>query len=488
MTDTPTATPAGSDPAADTPAADPLVLPPPSPAEKAWSVESVEGRERWAERAVREQIRLSWLVPFVALPVAMLATEPFTNWGRTPTADDERLAALGRWFLHRVDAHDAPYTAAEAERLIELAWLGQPLLADAFVPESAAELLDMPADLRGQALVRKLADALKATPLDPALAAFAAAVLLDLDAHLGKRFLFPKPDAIYNPAMNAIDARLRDAGVTTLEGGLAVARRWWGWSGWLALHMAERPAIRDLEAALVPPEPGAAKAAPSVEELQRELASLRPRAESADRLTRELSALQSRAAGVERAERELAEARQREAKAVAARDRAQTRIENLEAELEGVRRELALARARVGDVERLAEELAAVKAAADESETEATPPDAAPLPAELLQGREVFLFTGQLRGAVMAAMGRELGRIGAADPRVLNPHKGTWGPERFPAGAVVVMDLRFVGHNQSEILEERARLSGAVYVPVKSGVGGLARAVAETLERRGGLG
>jgi hypothetical protein len=245
--------------------------------------------------------------------------------------------------------------------------------------------------------------------------------------------------------------------------------------------MAERPAVRDLEAALAPPPADGAARGPSVEELQREVSTLRVKAAQADRLTRELSALKTRTDAVARLEAELAELRQREARAVAARDRALTRIENVEADLGDVRRQL-------GDAAQALGELEALKAALDDSdagEAVAVPPEL-PLPA-VLAGREVFLFTGQLRGAVMAAMGRELERLGAAAPRVHNPHKGSWGPERFPLGSVVVMDLRFVGHNQSEILEERARLSSALYVPVKSGVGGLARAVVETIERRSGI-
>jgi len=98
----------------------------------------------------------------------------------------------------------------------------------------------------------------------------------------------------------------------------------------------------------------------------------------------------------------------------------------------------------------------------------------------------VFLFTGQLRAAVAAEMGRELERIGAEDPQVHCVHKGTLGPETFPEDAVVVMDLRFLGHKHSERIEARARRSGASYLPVKSGKGGLARAVAEALVRKGG--
>jgi hypothetical protein len=97
----------------------------------------------------------------------------------------------------------------------------------------------------------------------------------------------------------------------------------------------------------------------------------------------------------------------------------------------------------------------------------------------------VFLFTGQLRGAVAAEMGRELERIGAEEPQVHIVHKGSLGPETFPEDAVVVMDLRFLGHKHSERIEARARRSGANYLPVKSGKGGLARAVAEAWVRKG---
>lgn len=74
-----------------------------------------------------------------------------------------------------------------------------------------------------------------------------------------------------------------------------------------------------------------------------------------------------------------------------------------------------------------------------------------------------------------------LRRLGARDIRTFCLRKGSLGPETFPADALVVLDLRFVGHSQSAGIAQPAERSGVLCLPVKSGKGSLARTVASAL-------
>jgi hypothetical protein len=102
----------------------------------------------------------------------------------------------------------------------------------------------------------------------------------------------------------------------------------------------------------------------------------------------------------------------------------------------------------------------------------------------LLKGRDVFYFTGQVRRAAAESAGESLRALGPRDVRKFCVHKGSLGPETFPPRAVVVLDIRFVSHKHSITIEDRARRSGAEYVRVNSGKGGLVRAVVTALDAR----
>jgi hypothetical protein len=107
-----------------------------------------------------------------------------------------------------------------------------------------------------------------------------------------------------------------------------------------------------------------------------------------------------------------------------------------------------------------------------------------PLPDDLLRGRTVFLFTGDERAAAARLQAESLRPLGGDDVRLYDLHQGRPGPDVFPAGSIVVVDTRFVGHKHSAEIEARVRRSPAdvVYVPLRGGEGGLATRLVERLK------
>ncbi|MBA3585681.1 MAG: hypothetical protein H0W36_14395, partial [Gemmatimonadetes bacterium] len=103
------------------------------------------------------------------------------------------------------------------------------------------------------------------------------------------------------------------------------------------------------------------------------------------------------------------------------------------------------------------------------------------LPATLLAGRPVFFFTGELRRSSAEATAGSLRALGAKEVRTFCLRQGSHGPEAYPPGAVVLVDIRFLGHSQSGLIEDRAHRSGARFLTVRAGKGGLARTVAAAL-------
>ena len=94
----------------------------------------------------------------------------------------------------------------------------------------------------------------------------------------------------------------------------------------------------------------------------------------------------------------------------------------------------------------------------------------------------VFLFTGADRGVAVQAQTAALRGLGASKVRVYDLRRGRPGPDLFPAGSVVVVDIRFAGHSQTEEIEARARRSESVtFVLVQAGGGGLAAKLVERL-------
>jgi hypothetical protein len=107
-----------------------------------------------------------------------------------------------------------------------------------------------------------------------------------------------------------------------------------------------------------------------------------------------------------------------------------------------------------------------------------------PLPATFLAGREVYFFTGDVRRSSAEETARSLRELGASGIRThcLQSRKGGIdGPDSFPAGSLVVVDIRWLGHSQSRPILDRAERNWVEHLVVRSGKGGLARVVAAAL-------
>ena len=113
------------------------------------------------------------------------------------------------------------------------------------------------------------------------------------------------------------------------------------------------------------------------------------------------------------------------------------------------------------------------------------PPPEMGWPEDLLAGCTIYLLTGQERAGVRAQMADALRAIGATV--TASDGNGREGvPDSFPEGTIVVCDVRFMSHTWSGRLADRARRSGATYIEVRAGQGGMVRAVAAALGRAGG--
>jgi hypothetical protein len=441
---------------------------------------------------MREQTGASWLVPLLAPPLAEVVASPLltdadlTRVFRDPAEVRTIWAALAPR-LDSVIRGEATLDDRDALDLANAVTWDRGVFALLVPARSvASDALGIDPQLSGPGLVRRLAEVIPTAPVPVAEIALRVEQLLWPLVQSGTRVDFlPRAHTKFSAVTRAIDARCRAEGLASWEDALRHAHAHWSASGWRDLLLRDAGPVQlymdDVDAQLADAERPAAKADDGGLSTRLHLEErLRDTERSRDALAREAKEL----AGLRD---EVGRLRTQEGKLKEARDRAQARVKELEP--------------RVAELERLSRsqkvELDALRP--PEAEPSSHPalqpppeppqppqPPEPPLPSDLLTGRRVFLFTGQLRAAVAAAMGRELERIGAEDPQVHCVHKGTLGPETFPEDAVVVMDLRFLGHKHSERIEARARRSGANYLPVKSGKGGLARAVAEAWVRRGG--
>lgn len=439
----------------------------------------------WAGRLMREQAGASWLVPLLAVPLAEVIASPLlTDADLTRVfRDPAEVRAVWAGLAPRLSAvlgGEATLDDRDALDLSNAVTWDRGVLALLVPARSvASDALGIDPQLSGPGLVRRLAEVIPTVPVPVAELAIRVEQLLWPLVESGTRVDFlPRAHTKFAAVTRAIDARCREAGLATWEDALRHAHAHWGTSGWRDLLFRDAGPVQlymdDVDAQLAETaKPAKADDAGHSTRLHLE-ERLRDTERSRDALAREAKEL----AGLRD---EVGRLRTQEGKLKEARDRAQARVKELEArvaELERMSREQQheLDTLRPPDAEPPSRPVA---------EPPPVEPPEVPLPADLLSGRRVFLFTGQLRGAVAAEMGRELERIGAEEPQVHIVHKGSLGPETFPEDAVVVMDLRFLGHKHSERIEARARRSGASYMPVKSGKGGLARAVAEAWVRKG---
>ncbi len=105
---------------------------------------------------------------------------------------------------------------------------------------------------------------------------------------------------------------------------------------------------------------------------------------------------------------------------------------------------------------------------------EAVAADAPALPANTFGGRRVLVFTGMESGSVREALGQAFAELGAAPVDVYWAERMR-GPETFPADALIVAEVSFMGHSVWETIVDRARRSGAWMYTGKHGAGMMAR-------------
>lgn len=167
------------------------------------------------------------------------------------------------------------------------------------------------------------------------------------------------------------------------------------------------------------------------------------------------------------AQREAAEARQ-------SRDRVAERLRKAEAELEALRALVPQAKPAPAEPD-----AARVHSTTAEPTTSDKIADPEPGPETVLAGRRVYLYTGIEREAAREAMARALEEHGAVCEVFDGNSLGQLGPSRFPADALVIIETSHLCHNGNNIIQARARASGAWCFQGKAGSGSLARRVAE---------
>jgi hypothetical protein len=178
---------------------------------------------------------------------------------------------------------------------------------------------------------------------------------------------------------------------------------------------------------------------------------------------------------VQRLQRELETAKAAARTAKAQRDDVHSVLKPLQRELD---RQTRHARA----ITLLHAELSASLEAGQAEDIE--PPPEEGWPADLLAGCTIQLFTGQERAGARAQMADALRAVGATvSTSAGNGREGV--PDSFPEGSIVVCDVRFMAHTWSGRLADRARRSGATYIEVRAGQGGIVRAVAAALGKDG---
>jgi hypothetical protein len=438
---------------------------------------------------MRTHVRESWLVPLLAVPLTEIALSPILDDEDLVRLGGKQLEGRGRDLARRTQAvidsvirAEHSLTDEEALLLVEASHdlLG---LSSAFLYPVGFLLAGAGIDvtLTGEPLRRETAKWIAEGPQSPALSAFVITHTLSM-THDPMGWL-PRANARYALVTRAIDRRMHDAGIVTWEQALQLAYGHWLNRGWLDLQLwqmtteqavaeqyIEEPLKRnraERDAALTRERAHRARLQATASELESEAHALRPLRDKMEGLRTDAERL-----------------RLREAELVQARDRALARIEvlesanqKLEREREELRRRLGVPETDSADTDPIDEEPAAPPAA-----HEVVYADEVPLPATLLAGREVFFFTGKLRRSSAEAAAESLRELGPSEIRTFCLRKGTEGPDPFPPNALVVVDIRFLGHSQSGMIADRAERSGVQYLAVRSGKGGLARMVAAALQ------
>ncbi len=349
-------------------------------------------------------------------------------------------------------------------------------LPDVIDPSIAAEWLGAPhLDLPVPALVRRWKAWVARAHPDPVLAAVAAAL-----AAAGR------PRGLLDPAARPLARELfhvaRKAGILTWAEAHAHARAWWGGGAagmWalavrsLAARVEEEALAADALPDDAPAPPGTPAPPPAPHDAH---------ASRHDREPRELAALREE---LDRARTELQQLRQEATKLrVEASQLRRSRAE-LRERLEGLEAESAPLRRSRDQLDRYARALQAQLAERNEAAAAGHPDQIPDLPEggwpdDLLAGLHVILCTGQDRGGARKAMADAL-RLAGAEVTVYEATGRM--PDRFPAEAVVVCDVRFIGHAAADRVRVAAARGGSEVLEVRAGEGGIVRAVARGCQR-----
>ncbi len=334
--------------------------------------------------------------------------------------------------------------------------------------------MDLLPGLPAGPLMRRVAEWVAFGALPVPMAAFICTRALSMTRH--PPMFLPKIDGYYAQLTRAIDRRLEQEGVATWEDTLALAHRFWSGTGWRDLNVWQSYTFYQFETKDI------YKTERELEEEENEKQRRHHRAErkrlqqaaaSAQGELRRLRPLRGKVDGL-RAETERL--RNREAELTQARDRAVARARALEAANAQLERECKEVQHRLAAV-------APSASAKPEPEVPAEGPaiEEHELPANLLAGRTVFFFTGELRRSSAEAAAESLRVLGAGEIRTFCLRQGSDGPDNYPPHALVIIDFRFAGHSQSGVIQDRAARSGAQLLNVRSGKGSLARTVATAL-------
>lgn len=435
--------------------------------------------EAYAGRWMRSRAGDTWLVPLLAVPLGQLALSDLYSdevvrelTGHDPIRVKENARTLEALF-------NGDLSDAEALLLVEFTYEMRGLLRGVLHP--APVLLGgigIPDDMRGDPLIRRLADWTSAAPLPLPLVALLTCHMLSVTVAPDRDFVPPTRHTRFRTCHRAIAGCVADAGITTWHAALEAACDYWKTSGWLDLSRWQHEVLGRYVA-----EEATRNDAAHAQEQERRNREIRRYRDERKRLQAiatenqtEPRKLRSLGKQAELAREELRRLRLREAELTQSRDRAQEQVARLEESvrtLEQANKELRY---------RLAPHL-----------PQPVPPPAQPaptqpqvsaetFPADLLKDREVFYFTGQVRRVVAESAAETLWALGPRDIRTYCVQKGSLGPETFPPTALVIADVRFMGHKHSNAVEIRARRSGAEYLRVNSGKGGLARAVVAALD------
>jgi hypothetical protein len=318
----------------------------------------------------------------------------------------------------------------------------------------------------------------------PAMAALASAALA---AYNGGAPLFPATSNRVKEISRALYHYTRFQGATDWPSAYSLARDYWSdaahretlllqaWSAALGQITIMEGRVEDLEKRHRETLAAARQrdAQPTLALVQQE------EEEDADDLRAELGALREE---LREAAAQIAGLQQQLRDTQASARSARSERNAARKELEPLRRELDRQTRHARAITLLHAELSASLEAGQAEDIE--PPPEEGWPADLLAGCTIQLFTGQERAGARAQMADALRAVGATvSTSAGNGREGV--PDSFPEGSIVVCDVRFMAHTWSGRLADRARRSGATYIEVRAGQGGIVRAVAAALGKDG---